>query len=341
MQATLSPRQKAAVIVRLLLEDEDVADLSQLSIDAQTLLAEEMAGMAVIDRQTRDAVISEFCDHLEAVGVIFPGDLDGTLTMLDGRLSHDSADRLRRIAAFSGRGDPWDRIAMLADEAIAHLAESEAVEIVALMLSKLPVERASRIFSGLQRDRARAVAQAMPMTADVSPPALNRIGLILLQAAEARPKPALPSPAADRMGAILNFATADLRDDMLAVLDQQDSDFAGGVRKAIFIFAQIPQRIQARDISRIMREMDQQVIVLALTTSAPEDAAAVDFILSNLPQRMADTLRDERDALEKPKAEDIDDAMTQIVAEIRRLETAGSLTLIPASEVGDGPEAAR
>lgn len=333
-QAALSPRQKAAVIVRLLLEDEDAGDLSRLSSDSQTLLAEEMAAMEVIDRQTRDAVIAEFCDHLDAVGVTFPGDLNGTLAMLDGRLSTDSADRLRRIVAFSGRGDPWDRIAELPDEIVTQLTDREAVEIVALMLSKLPVERASRMFSALPRDRARLVAQAMPLTSAINPATLQRIGLILLQAAEALPRPALPSPATDRMGAILNFATADLRDDVLDTLERQDSDFAGGVRKAIFIFAQIPHRIESRDIPRIMRDVDQKQLVRALAATADEDAAAAEFILASLPQRMADGLRDERAELGKLRAAEIDEATTEIVATIRRMESAGELTLIPAAEAG-------
>jgi len=101
-QTGLNQRQKAAVIVRLLLDDDEVAGLDRLNPNAQTLLAQEMAGMELIDRNTRDAVITEFCDRLESVGVTFPGDLDGTLAMLGARLSDDSSDALRRTAAITG-----------------------------------------------------------------------------------------------------------------------------------------------------------------------------------------------------------------------------------------------
>ena len=329
MQTRLSPRQKAAVIVRLLLEDEDATSLSQLTIDSQTLLAEEMAGMEIIDRQTRDAIISEFCDQLEAVGLTFPGNLDGTLAMLGGRLSDDSSDRLRKLAALTGRADPWARIATLPKENIQKLAETEAVELVALMLSKLPVERASDMFIGLTRERARAVAQAMSMTSGVTPQSLQRVGMILLQAAETLPKPAIPTPATDRMGAILNFATANLRDDVLDALETQDSGFAGGVRKAIFIFAHIPTRVEARDVPRIVREIDQPTLVRALAARLAEDVAAADYILANLSQRMADTLRDERDALGNVPAREIEEAMNEVIAGIRRLQEGGDLNLIP------------
>lgn len=331
-QMMLNSRQKAAVIVRLLLDDDEATHLSRLDSEAQTRLAEEMASMDLIDRNTRDAVITEFCDQLEAVGVTFPGDLDGTLAMLGGRLSDDSTDRLRRLAAMSGRGDPWQRIAGLSRENMLSLANGESIEVVALMLSKLPVARASEIFTALPRERARAVAQAMSLTAAVSPEALHRVGTILLQAADALPRPAIDTPAADRVGAILNFATADLRDEVLESLEKEDQGFADGVRRAIFIFAHIPARIEPREIPRLVREVEQPVLVRALAASEPADAAASAFILSSLSQRMADGLREEIEGLGKLRARDYEDAKTEVIAAIRRLEAAGELTLIAPAE---------
>lgn len=324
----LNQRQKAAVIVRLLLDDDEVAGLDRLNSDAQTLLAQEMAGMEVIDRQTRDAVITEFCDRLESVGVTFPGGLDGTLAMLGQRLSDDSTESLRRAAAISGQTDPWARLCALPRESLIALANAESVELVALMLSKLPVEAASATFIALPRERARVVAQAMSMTSGVTPAALRRVGLVLLHAAEALPKPAIPTPACDRMGAILNFATADLRDDVLDALDERDVEFADGVRKAIFIFAHIPTRIEPREVPRIVRELDQSTLVRALAATAEGDAAAADFILTNLSQRMADGLREEREALGKPRTKEVEEAMTEVVSTIRRLQEEGQLTLL-------------
>ncbi|MGR3198542.1 MAG: flagellar motor switch protein FliG [Paracoccus sp. (in: a-proteobacteria)] len=326
-QIGLSQRQKAAVIVRLLLDDDEVSGLDRLTADDQTLLAQEMAGMQLVDRQTRDAVITEFCDSLESVGVTFPGGLDGTLAMLGKRLSDDSSDRLQRAAAIAGKSDPWARLCKLPKDSLIALATTESIELVALMLTKLPVEAASATFMGLPRDRARAVAQAMSMTSGVTPEALRRVGLVLLQAAEALPKPAISTPATDRMGAILNVATADLRDEVLGALDERDVDFADGVRRAIFIFAHIPDRIEPRDVPRIVRELDQPVLVRALSGTAEADVAAADFILSNLSQRMADGLREEREALGKLRPKDVDEAMTEVVSAIRRLEETAQLTL--------------
>lgn len=327
-QTGLNPRQKAAIIVRLLLDDEAEVNLEGFDSDRQTLLAEEMANMELIDRQTRDDVISEFCDSLEAVGVTFPGDLDGTLEILADRLSKDATDRLRRLVMMSGRGDPWPRVTGLPQEDIQVLAENEAVELVAVMLSKLSVAQASKTFSALDRERAQMVAQAMAMTRDIGPQALQRIGLVLAQAADALPHPGMEAPASGRMGDILNFASSDLRDDVLDLLDREDAVFAEDVRRAIFTFAHIPERIDPRDIPRIVRAVDQQFLVRALAQKTEKEAAAAAFILTNLSQRMADGLREEAAALGTLRPKDADEAANEVVAAIRRLQMEEGLTLI-------------
>ncbi|AUH64334.1 FliG C-terminal domain-containing protein [Paracoccus zhejiangensis] len=331
----LTARQKAAVIVRLLLDDEDQLPISELDAEVQALLAEEMAAMQLIDRSTRDAVITEFCEQLERIGLTFPGTLGATLELLGQQLSEDATDRLRRAAALSGRSDPWERVAALAVDRLVTLASSEAVEIAALMLSKLPVETSSEVFAGLPRERARAVALAMSMTGAVTQSALQRIGLVLLQAADSLPRPAIDSPATERVGAMLNFASSDLRDAILDGLDQDDADFAGGVRKTIFTFRHIPERIAPRDIPRITREVDNAVLVRALAGAKDNDAEAAIFILSNLPQRLAESLRGDMESAGAIRTRDAEAAMGEVVTAIRKLVDAGDLAFVPLPEDGE------
>lgn len=328
MHGSLTPRQKAAVIVRLLAEDEGLAGLDQLDGETQSLLAEEMAGMNLIDRQTRDNVVSEFCDQLESVGIVFPGDLDGTLQMLEGKLSADTADRLQRLSAMMGRSDPWVRIAKLPKETLLLLANNEAPELVAAMLSKLPVSLASEVFSGLERERARIIAQTVALAGEQGPQSMKRIGQVLLQAADTLPDTSKTPKISGHMGEMLNFASADLREEVLDVLRDEDEDFAESVRRAIFIFAHIPDRIAAKDVARVVREVDQSVLIRALSGTAEEDVRAADFILSGLSQRLAGTLREEIETQGKVSQKQVEKAGAEIIAVIRRLVSEDELKLI-------------
>lgn len=338
MIAGLNARQKAAVVVRVLLQDERDLSLEALSGDVQAALVRELAGMGMIDRVTRDRVVAEFCDTLEQVGVTFPEGLNDALALLGGRISSDCADRLRRMAALSGDGDPWERLLTLPTGALVDLATTEAVEVVAVLFSRLPPARAAEVLALLPPARARRIAHAMSLTGGVEAGPLRRIGLALVQAVEAMPRPALSGAPAEKVGAILNLASPAIREEVLTGLDAEDSDFAAHVRRNIFTWADIPARIEARDIPRVLRQVDQAALVKALAgATAPQDAAVVDYILASVPTRMADALRDEVEMLGTVSTALAEAGMAATVAAIRELEAAGDITLIVAEGDGGAP----
>lgn len=330
----LTARQKAAIIVRLLIADGEQLSLERLSPAAQAALAHEMALMGMIDRFTRDQVVGEFCETLEQVGLTFPEGLDSALDILTGTLSPDTTDRLRRIAAMAGQSDPWERISALSPRQLCDLALAEAVEIAAVMFSRLPVSKAAEAFSLMPATAARQIAYAMSLTGGIEAPALRRIGLALLQAADGLARPAMDSGPIERVGAILNFAPSGKRDEVLTGLDEDDADFAREVRKSIFAWPNIPNRIDPRDVPRILRVMDGPTLAKAIAGARDANRPAADFILSSLSSRMADSLREEVEAIARITTEDAEAAMTEVVATRRRMEAEGDLFLI-AGDFGD------
>ncbi|MFG6081341.1 FliG C-terminal domain-containing protein [Paracoccus litorisediminis] len=324
----LSARQKAAIIVRVVLGEGEDLDLSRIPPGLQTDLAQEMALMGLVDRDTRNTVIAEFCDRLEAVGLSFPGDIDGTLDLLDGHLSADTTDRLRRLAALNGSGDPWERIAHFTPQLLAELARTEAIEIAAVMFSKLPVPRAAEVFGLLDSQRSRQIAYAMSLTGMIEEKALHRIGRALIQAADAVPRPAIEGKVVDKVGAILNGSPATTRDDVLAGLDDDDAEFATEVRKTIFTWANIPTRVDPRDIPRITREVEGPIMITAMAGAKGRNKPTVEFLLSGLPSRLAESIREEVENTNAVTAKDAEIAMNNVVTTIRRMEADGDLFLI-------------
>jgi flagellar motor switch protein FliG len=95
------------------------------------------------------------------------------------------------------------------------------------------------------------------------------------------------------VGAILNVSSAAVRDALLDGLTADDATFADKVRKAIFTFAHLPARVPPRDVPKVVRVVDQATLVTALAGATGPLEAVADFILANMSQRMAQTLREE------------------------------------------------
>ena len=79
----LTPRQKAAVIVRYLLTEGTSVPLAALPEHMQAALAEQMGQMRLIDRATLDDVVAEFLTELDSVGLAFPGGMPGREALCD------------------------------------------------------------------------------------------------------------------------------------------------------------------------------------------------------------------------------------------------------------------
>ena len=330
----LSSREKAAIIVRLMLAEGAPMQLASLPEHMQASLAEQIGQMRAIDRTTLAAVIDEFMNDLEQLGLSFPDGIEGALSMMDGHISATAASRLRRLAGASAKADPWDRLMALPVERLLPALAQESAEVAAVMLSKLPVPKAAELLGKLPGDKARRVAYAVSITGNVDPETVRRIGLSLAAQLDNLPARAFDSGPVERVGAILNISPALTREDVLEGLELEDAEFAEQVRRAIFTFVHIPKRVLARDVPKVARIVDQPVLVAALAAAAghPEREATAEFILGNMSQRLAQSLREEMIERGKVKDKDAEEAMNAVVMAVRQLEGAGELVLISDEE---------
>lgn len=326
---SLSPREKAAVIVRFLLAEGSSLPLAKLPEHLQAALTEQMGQMRLVDRRTLAQVVEEFAEELDQVGLAFPGGIEGALSVMDGHISATAANRLRRLAGASAKADPWDRLTALPVDRLLPVLEEESTEVAAVMLSKLPVPKSAELLGKLPGDRARRVAYAVSQTGNVDPETVRRIGASLASQLDAQPPRAFDTGPVERVGAILNVSAALTREEVLKGLEETDAAFAEQVRRAIFTFVHLPARLAARDVPKLIRIVEQPVLVTALAASLGQPAleAASDFLLANMSQRMAQGLREEMATRGKVKDKDAEAAMSAIVTAIRQLEAAGEIVL--------------
>ncbi|WP_240336794.1 flagellar motor switch protein FliG [Tropicibacter sp. Alg240-R139] len=329
----LSGRAKAAIVVRLLLNDGADIPLEELPEELQTKLTEQMGEIGLVDRVTLGAVAHEFAEALEGIGLSMPHDLAGALSVLDGKIGARTAAKLRKQAGVKQSGDPWVRLKAMSAAELAELAQAESTEVAAVLLSKLDTPKAAEMLGQLPGPMARQITYAVSKTGNVTPEAVDRIGFSLVAQMDQRPISAFSDDPDKRVGAILNQSAANTRDDMLTSLDAEDEVFATSVRKMIFTFAHIPDRVSERDVPAVVRAVDQEELVTALAAATDEKNAPVsEFLLGNMSSRMADNLREEVQERGTVKRADGERAMNAVVNAVRGLEEEGTITLVVEEE---------
>jgi len=328
----LSGREKAAIVVRLLLSSGSVPAISSLPDSLQTELTLQLARMAPVDQETVNAVAAEFADAIEKIGLSFPSGLEGALGLLEGVISASASSRVRRMSSDDYHGDPWEKIGNVENERLAQVLVDESIEVAAIVLSKLKVSKAADLLGHIPGERARRVTYAVSLTGAVAPGMVRRVGIALAEQLDTKPVRAFSDGPVTRVGAILNYSPATVRNEVLDGLDVEDAEFAEQVRKAIFTFANIKDRVAGRDIPRIQRDIDGNDLLTAISAADGEDVATIDFILENISQRLAESLRVEAGEKQGVSVADGEAAMMRIVNVVRALERSGEIFLVAKDE---------
>jgi flagellar motor switch protein FliG len=182
MDATpsLTRRQKAAIIVRILLSDGRTLSLGELPPQMQVELTREIGALRQVGQGTLSRVVDEFIEELDGGGLSFSGGLQEALSILEGSISPETARRLSREEGITLVSDPWKRLVEFPAEKLAPLAERESVEVAAILLSKLSVEKSAEVLGLMAGDKARRAAYAVSQTAKVGPETVRTIGRALL-----------------------------------------------------------------------------------------------------------------------------------------------------------------
>jgi len=332
----LPQSQKAAILMRLLLNEDIKLPLSDLPEEAQVLLTEHMASMRIVKRETAHDVAKEFLRELVTIGLTNSRGLEGALTDLEGVINETTIQKMRRDIGLKAISDPWLRLERLENDMLRTMLMCESNEIAAVVLSKLSVPRAAELLSSLPGAIARKITWAMSMTGTVSPDAIERIGLSLASQLDSHTPVAFEEAAENRVGAILNQAKAAVRDDLLESLESEDKEFAKEVRKSIFTFAHIATRLDPMDVTKILRDVETgaQIDAFAYASADPEsdNAKTVEFMLSQMSSRLADSLREDMEARGEVKEEIGESAMGKIISELRRIADAEEIVLLEEEE---------
>ena len=154
--------------------------VDDLSVDAQTQLAKELANLQFVERNLLTEVIEEFLSEVTSIGLNLRGGAAQTLNLLEGKISTETAERLRKEAGVRKFSDPWDRLNISDIDELIAIIEAESIEVSAIIISKLDVSKAATLLGKLPGKHARQISHAISMTHHVTPQAISRIGQSLL-----------------------------------------------------------------------------------------------------------------------------------------------------------------
>ncbi|MBT6147233.1 MAG: flagellar motor switch protein FliG, partial [Gemmatimonadetes bacterium] len=123
---------------------------------------------------------------------------------------------------------------------------------------------------------------------------------------------------------ILNLTGGTVEKNVLDRLDAQDPEVAEFVRNQMFVFEDI-HKLTDREIQTVLREVEQNDIVIALKAASEE---VKDKLLGNMSERIRGFIEEEMDFAGPMRLSEVEEVQLRIVQKIRQLEDQGQVDII-------------
>lgn len=320
----MSAIQKAAVLLISLGPDTASKIYKQLTEKEVEKLTMEISSLRNVTPEKKDKVVNEFHQIALAQKYITQGGLDYAKVVLEKAFGYEEASKMLKRLNASLQVRPFD-FAKRADAGqILHFIQNEHPQTIALVLSYLDPEKAGQILSELPTDTQADIARRIALMDGTSPDVIHEVEEILKRKLSATVTDDYSqSGGIESIVQVLQGVDRATEKTILDTLGIQDPGLAEDIRERMFVFEDIVI-LDNLSIQRVIRECESDDLMLALRVASDE---VKEKIYNNMSTRMAVTIQEEIELMGPVRLREIEEAQSNIVAIIRRLEDAGEIIL--------------
>lgn len=320
----LGPLQKVAILMVALGEDTTAEIMKYLGDAEIESISQAISETDVVTTEQEDEVLEEFEQLLVAGKYVSQGGLDFARGALEKALGpRKSQEVLDRVTSTTRSG--FYVLRNVEPSQIIPFISKEHPQTIALILTQLDPQQAAGILTGLSLEMQSEVAYRVARIGNISPQILRDLeesftldleAIISGQVAE------IGGPKA--VAEILNQSGHSTEKAVIESIDAIDPELAEEVRKQMFVFEDLVN-LTDRDIQLILREVDQNILSLALRGASDE---LKDRIFGNLSQRVATMLKEEMEFQGPARMSEIEEKQLEVIQTVKKLEEGGLLTIV-------------
>ncbi len=334
---SLTAPQKAALIVASLGPEAAGPIIERIGDKHLRAFTRAYAHLQTVPRAALKQVVDEFISELTQEDNDIRGGFDETRELLSQFKTDDEIIRLMDEIDIQGGETVWAKLERIDEGQLAEYLAGQRPQIVAVVLSKLNTEKASNILNQLDAEIAGKVILRLAKPLNINPAAL---GLLMDTIEQEFLAPMRKSTTARNpghmIGAMMNNVVTDKREALLEIINTSAPDIMKDVRKSMLTFPDIPTRVPANAIPMAIKEVEVQDFLLAVKFGRQNAPSSVEYIMSNISQRMAKQYEEQLEELKITSVRDAEIAQAAFMTVIRKLAASGEITLI--EETSDDEE---
>ena len=331
-EMALSSPQKAAVILVSLGPASSQEIVSKIDDKYMRSFIAALESLKEVPRETLLSAIAEFITTLDRKR--------GTLRAGPGRAREMAesildSDRVSRILGAKPKlkngGDPseliWTELAKRPIEEISDFITQQRNEVVVLILRELPIDVAGEVLGEIEDELSAIYVSQLSKETVATKRARQAVARFVEEQFLNVKQGGSDDRALEYVSDLLGTVSKEKRDSVLSKMEKTNPEQAEKIRQGMLTFEELPARLPPSAIAIIFRELDKKTIMQALKTGGEYASETTEFLLGNISQRMADTLREEIEEMEVYSQKEGDRAVAALMGFIGKLEREGRVTL--------------
>ncbi len=317
----LSGSEKAAVV--LLALGEEHQDLWN-ALDEEEIkeISQAMSSLGTVSSNVVEALLVEFVSGLSSTGAIM-GSYEQTQRLLASFMKADKVDSLmEEIRGPAGR-TMWDKLGNVNEAVLANYLKNEYPQTVAVVLSKIKGEHASRVLAALPEDFALECVNRMLRMEPVQREILDKIEQTLRTEFMSNLARTSKRDSHEMMAEIFNNFDRQTEARFIAALEERNREAAERIRALMFVFEDL-SKLDPGGVQTLLRAVEKDSLGLALKGSSD---SLRELFFSNMSERAAKIMREDMESMGPVRMKDVDAAQMAMVQVAKDLAAKGEIML--------------
>ncbi len=323
-EKTMSGTQQAALLLLTLGEAEAAEVLKFMDAKEVQQVGSAMATLDSISKDQASNVLDGFFTEIEGQTSFGIGTEEYVRRVLTNAFSESKANAFidRMLSGDSAKG--FEALQWMSAEEIVDIIKDEHPQIVAIIISYLEADQAANVIGQIpETERAEVVMRIAKLT-DVQQSALAEIEALIASKSEEASNSTAKKVGGTRVAAaIVNALGLPAGEAILDEIKVDNADLSEQIQEMMFVFDTL-LGVDDRGIQALLREVANDVLVVALKGAAPE---LQEKMLNNMSKRAATLLREDMEARGPTKLSDVEQAQKEILEAARRLTESGDIDL--------------
>jgi len=300
-----------------LMDDEEIRDLSQ-----------SMATLGSVESNTVEELFVEFADQLSGGGGNLTGSFDSTERLLNQTLSEERVNQImEEIRGPAGR-TMWDKLDNVNETVLANYFKNEYPQTVAVVLSKIKSDHASKVLALLPENFAMEVIMRMLRMEAVQKDVLDNVERTLRNEFMTNLARSARQDPHEMMADIFNGLDRNTENKFMSGLEDRNRESAEKIKSLMFTFDDLA-KVDTAGVQVILRQVEKDQLAMALKGGSDD---LKDLFFGNMSERAGKMMKEDMEAMGAVRLRDVDEAQSAIVQVAKGLADAGEIAIATGGE---------